>query len=530
MTVIDAPTLEKLTYNDENHAYWITPGGRCKSVTTVAKLLDDSYNLERWKMRQVAIGLAACGGSVLDEVAAHFDDRDALNGIVEKALVHAKSHEAAARGTAMHRATERADLNEAVLATPLIAATIDAWRTALDDAGLDVLPEYVECIVVYPDAKVAGRLDRIVRRRSDGRLFVLDLKSGAGAVKYPHSIAIQLALYAHAPIACRIPTASGATSEFFTLPDELDRTTALVVHMPTPEQCSILPIDIAAGWEMAHGAVFPTLRWHKRTDLVGPPLYESTTGTAHPSTTAPGAGTTAPGAKLTRREQVIERLRVLKAIDDRWPTWVAAHWPENVPALASKALLTPTNWAAIDAVLSAAEAEAQAPFVPAPADDDAGPGWVATLAAAPAVEEPAPVAVHDEGDTVGDEEVEAMLARLGRLTGVARSWATDKLREARDAGVPVSLRASRSVRAFEISRALATWAETYESDDELFRYALCHVVGDDRMQPGFPAGAVLGTLATDEATALVGTCLALESGRLVLVMDGQGERLEEMVA
>lgn len=531
MTVIDAPTLEKLTYNDEQHAYWITPGGRCKSVTKVAKLLDDGYGLEQWKCRQVAIGLAACGGSILDEVAAHFDDRDALNAIVDKALVHAKSHQAAARGTAMHRATERADLNEAVLATPLIAATIEAWRAALDDAGLDVLSEYVECIVVYPEHKVAGRLDRIVRRRSDGRLFVLDLKSGANAIKYPHSIAVQLALYAHAPLACRIPAASGTTTEFFTLPGELDRETALVVHMPSPDQCSILPIDISAGWQIAHSAALPALRWHKRTDLVGPPLYESTTGTAHASSTAaPDADVPASGGRLTRREQVIERLRALKALDERWPTWVAQRWPEGVPSLTSRTLLGPKDWSAIDAVLSAAEAEAQAPFVPAPADEDAEPGWTATLAATPVVEPPAPVVVPDEGDTVGDAEVDAMLTRLGGLRGDGRRWATQKLVEARDAGVPVSLRATRSVRAFEISRALATWAETFGDDDELVRHALVHVVDNDRVQPGYPTGAVIGALATDEATALVGVCLAVESGRLVLVIDGQGERLEEVAA
>ena len=95
--------------------------------------------------------------------------------------------------------------------------------------------------------------------------------------------------------------------------------------------------------------------------------------------------------------------------------------------------------------------------------------------------------------------------------------------------MPISLRAARTERAFEISRALATWAETWPDDDALARHALVHVLGDERVQPGFPTGAVLGALALDEATALIGVCLALESGRLVLVIDGQGERIEEAV-
>ena len=39
-----------LKYNDRQHAYWLD-GSRCKGVTTVAKIPDDTYNLDQWRKR-----------------------------------------------------------------------------------------------------------------------------------------------------------------------------------------------------------------------------------------------------------------------------------------------------------------------------------------------------------------------------------------------------------------------------------------------------------------------------------------------
>jgi hypothetical protein len=50
----------KLRYDDKQHAYWLD-GRRCKGVTTVAKIPEDTYRLSLWSQRQVAIGVATDG-------------------------------------------------------------------------------------------------------------------------------------------------------------------------------------------------------------------------------------------------------------------------------------------------------------------------------------------------------------------------------------------------------------------------------------------------------------------------------------
>src|SRR5262245_47535975 len=248
----------KLRYDDQHHSYWLD-GRRCKSVTTVAKIPDDTYSLDQWRKRQVAIGMAV-SPPLVERAAAHYDDRDQLDRIAEEAMVAAKAHEAAGRGTAAHRITERIDLGQDIVDTPLARAVQAAWTRALDDAGLDVVTQFVERIVIYPERFIAGRFDRWCRRRSDSRLFVVDLKTGDNAVKYPHSIAVQLALYANAPfLAGPIPNGGGTTQLFSPLPDELDRQVGYVVHMPTEAQAEVVEIDIAAGWDIVNQAVFPIL-------------------------------------------------------------------------------------------------------------------------------------------------------------------------------------------------------------------------------------------------------------------------------
>ncbi len=266
----------KLTYNDRQHAYWLD-GHRCKSVTTVAKIPDDTYALDQWRKRMVVTGMAM-SPPLVERAAAHFDERDKLDEIAEEALVVARSHEAAARGTAAHRITERIDLGLQVIDTELSRQVEAAWTKALDDAGLDVVPELVERIVVYPQRFIAGRFDRICRRRSDQHGVIVDLKTGDNAVRYPHSISVQLAMYANAPaMAGPIPPAGGTTTHFDELPAKLDREVGYIVHMPAEDKAEVVPIDIAAGWQAVEQIVFPVLEWRARKDLVqggtvpGPP-------------------------------------------------------------------------------------------------------------------------------------------------------------------------------------------------------------------------------------------------------------------
>jgi hypothetical protein len=265
----------KLSYNDAQHAYWLD-GVRCKSVTTVAKIPDDTYSLDQWRKRQILVGVAL-RPQLVERAAAHFDDRDIIDRLAEEALEAAKSHDAANRGTAAHRIAERVDLGQTIIDTPQARAVQAAWERALMLAGLEIVPELVERIVVYPERRIAGRFDRMVRRKIDGRLCVLDLKTGMNAVKYPHSMAIQLALYANAPLIAGPLDGRGQTEKFDRPPD-IDRTVGYVIHMVhqydddgtvADQQVDVVGVDLEQGWKAAQ-LCFDTIDWRSRKDLILP--------------------------------------------------------------------------------------------------------------------------------------------------------------------------------------------------------------------------------------------------------------------
>lgn len=263
----------KLNYKDKRHEYWLQRGAkkeRCKSVTAVAKIPDNSEFLDLWKQRQVAIGVAE-SETIRESVAAHHDDKNKLNELCDKAMTVAGAHEAAERGTTIHRIAERADKGEAAIETPYSKKVRENWQNALADAKLTVVPELTERCVVYPDRLICGKLDRIFRRE-DGSLVLADLKSGQRAIEFPHSIAIQLALYAYAPLlAAPWDGIDGETEDFEPLPAELDRTRGLIVHLNDPNKpAQIYEVNLIAGQKIVDQVIWPTIAWRARRDLTRP--------------------------------------------------------------------------------------------------------------------------------------------------------------------------------------------------------------------------------------------------------------------
>jgi hypothetical protein len=257
----------KLRYNDDQHAYWLD-GVRCKGVTTVAKIPDDLYRLQQWEKRQVAIGLATTP-KLLEGVAAHLDERDMLDRLCNQAKEAAGANDGSDRGRNAHKIIERHNRGLAVVETPLSLSILAGFEEVLEAAGLEIVPEYIERFVVYPKERIAGRFDQIVRRKSDGRLVMLDYKSGLRAIDYPHSIAIQLALYANAPCMAGELNVRGETEKFEPMP-ELDKETAIIVALPEDGIPQAVEIDIEAGWKAAEKLCFLTLKWRSKQDLVRP--------------------------------------------------------------------------------------------------------------------------------------------------------------------------------------------------------------------------------------------------------------------
>lgn len=227
------------------------PYTRC---TTYVKCLEDTYNLERWKMRMTALGLALRHQDLVASVLAHQDDKDKLNEIAEQAMEVAKAGASANIGTALHVFTQRLDAGQPLGVIPDIhKADLAAYEKAT--ACLEVVD--VEQFTVLDHLRIGGTYDRLVKFH--GEHFIADVKTGD--VKFGvGTIAMQLAVYAHS---VRYDPATHARTP---LPD-VNQDRAIVIHLPAGKgECTLKWVNIRAGWEAVELAT-KVREWRGRKDL-----------------------------------------------------------------------------------------------------------------------------------------------------------------------------------------------------------------------------------------------------------------------
>lgn len=307
-------------------------GGRPKPytrVTTLAETLDDRYNLEKWKQRQVAVGLML-RRDLLNLVAAQRDDKAALDKTCDEAIAAAAGGAAANTGTALHALTEQMHRGaDHTLIPENLRDDIAAYKACLDRHGIEVVE--VEQFVVCEALECAGTLDRLMR--VNGHLCIGDVKTGAGAVDYGLAgIAIQLACYANAETSW---TPSGG---HVARPD-VDRSRAYILHLiPGSGHCELVEVNIVAGWDAAQMAR-RVRDWRKRKDL--------------------GRSVTAAADVLDfRRSWIAERVRALpQGAVDVLARMVADHG--DLPRVSVSADAHLDDWATL---LDVVEAEFEQPF------------------------------------------------------------------------------------------------------------------------------------------------------------------------
>lgn len=256
----------KLIYNDQHqqHSYYLD-GVRAKSVTAVAKIPVDQYGIQMWHQRMVAIG-TTIDDNLRENVARHIDNNQALNDLCEDAKKVAKAHHKADRGSQMHRVLELVLLDqEHKLLTDQQRRDADTLKRTLDRYKLTPYDQLTEQFVIWPHYVVAGRFDAVLEA-ADGRLLLCDLKSGANAVKYPQTTAVQLALYARAPhISDHIHTAGDKSNitDWRTMPARLDLHYGYVLLVePNADVGTFHELDIEHGWAGAQQAL-RIVEWQK---------------------------------------------------------------------------------------------------------------------------------------------------------------------------------------------------------------------------------------------------------------------------
>jgi hypothetical protein len=331
---------------DQYGRYLIVPQGQKKPVahtrvTTFASTLDDRYGLERWGLRMSALGFVARNDLYARLVSTRADDKHALDKLCSEAKEAAAASAGANMGTALHAMCERVDIGEEVTFPAPFDADVGAYRKALVDHGVGIIPQFVERYVVLPDLGLGGKLDRIVDFGSQPK--ICDLKTGVNLDYSWGSIAVQLACYANAATLY-----DGRTKTHMAMPD-VDKDIALVVHLPAgTARCDLYWVDIAAGWQAATHAAW-VREWRKRKDLAEPWRWD--TPSMNPD---------------VRRARLVERTRALprEALET-----LAARWPLDVPTFRQTDSHNDDQLTMIALALATVEAEHHLEFGPPdPAD------------------------------------------------------------------------------------------------------------------------------------------------------------------
>lgn len=252
--------------SDQWHRPVITPrgGGKAKGYTrpsTLAGILPGKDGLVDY-LCYMAVGGAILRPDLRGQVAANWppdeETKPALKRLVKDLQEAAGSNTGAKNGDTLHTMTANLDRGRLCGDEPHLAdyaADLKAYREFVAAAGLEIVPEYIERTVVLEKYGVAGSFDRLVRK--DGKLYVLDLKTGAhlGFGEW----AVQLALYSRGE---SLYSWEDETHEDF---PEVDQEHGLVLHLPFGQaKPALYVVDLEKGWEAALQAM-AIHSWRKTT-------------------------------------------------------------------------------------------------------------------------------------------------------------------------------------------------------------------------------------------------------------------------
>jgi hypothetical protein len=288
-------------------------GNEFRRVSKMIKMVEtDTYNLDQWKLRQVAEGLAIRDDLVLAVKAMGRPDpvegwskeaKGKLGGIVKDAMTAAKQTDGARKGTAIHDLTERLDRGEdierLVAGLPAGAAsTLRAYNFLRRENGWQNVE--IERTVVSDELEVAGTFDRIdlipglaallgpgycqhLHDGHDGELPVIaDVKTETAPWLNGLHIGPQLAIYSRAP---RMWRAVGGTVKvkYSASGDEIEvpngeyvqtpcvrQDVGVVVHLGGGEAVPYF-INLIEGWDGAQAAYAQAKRESRSKRKLGEP-------------------------------------------------------------------------------------------------------------------------------------------------------------------------------------------------------------------------------------------------------------------
>lgn len=326
---MNAPNYETV-YPDfkRNHNSWplVIPQGGGKPIayrrmTKFVGVLEDSYMLDLWRKRQVAIGLAQRDDLRLS-VLAHLTDKRQLDDVCKQATEYAKASAAATKGTAFHSLTDIIDRGGELPAglPDNILKTLDAFRAAMADFKV-VAIEPKTVLDVY---QTAGTPDRVYE--FGGERYIGDTKTGTITLG-TQKIAMQLAGYSRSWL---YDVGSGERAAHGC---SVNRGVVMDVDL---EACTVVPrwIDLETGWEAFKVAA---LVWQQRKV----DRFEHLTAVVDGKPTRPSlrlereAATKAELQASISREQLITTIRGCTSRDQVVDLWLES-WDDELNTIAAQ--------------------------------------------------------------------------------------------------------------------------------------------------------------------------------------------------
>lgn len=216
-------------------------------ATTIAKAVDETSLLEKWKVRQVIKGIKA-NPHLLHEADPDDDSwmgKRRINELAEDAMVRIGSSRNAEFGDSVHAWSAAVENGQVALSQvpDEIRPYVEVYLRELAAYGVRTVPGMIERVVYNSEAGAAGSFDRI-QQLADGTLVIGDIKTSASISYSWLSISVQLAEYAYADA---LLAEDGA--QWLPMPP-VSREVALVAHIPSdanPPVCVLKTVNLTAG-------------------------------------------------------------------------------------------------------------------------------------------------------------------------------------------------------------------------------------------------------------------------------------------
>lgn len=238
-------------------------------VTTFIGVLENTYNLQRWKMRKVAEGLAQRPDLILliGSLGAQPEDddeykewRSKMDEVCEQAIEIAEASAPANIGTALHAYTDRLDRGQPLGKVP---KEYQKHLKAYEAATAALTAVHIEKFVVNDQYQTGGTADRFSLLDGHDKLICTDTKTGDVLNYGIAKAAMQKALYVNSMF--YDPT----TGQRHPIPN-IDLERGLIIALNAKSgTCDLHWIDLKAGWEGVELAN-NVRAWQRRKDFHSP--------------------------------------------------------------------------------------------------------------------------------------------------------------------------------------------------------------------------------------------------------------------